>query len=147
MSEVIAIGSDHAAYPVKEKLKEILVAKGFKVKDYGAHSPDSCDYTDIAHPLAKAVSEGKYARGILLCGTGMGMSYTANRYKNVRAALCWSKEVAKMAREHNNSNILVLSGRHATVDPLEDIMNAWLDTEFPDEERHARRIRKIEDCC
>ncbi len=144
MAEVIAIGSDHAAFPVKEKLKDILASKGYKVKDFGVTSPDSCDYPDIARPLAQAVAEGKYERGILLCGTGLGMSYAANRYENVRAALCWSKEVAKMAREHNNSNVLVLSGRHATIDPLEDIMLTWLVTEFPNEERHARRIRKIE---
>ena len=147
MAETIAIGSDHAAYPVKEKLKEILVQKGYKVKDFGVNSPDSCDYPDIAIPLAQAVSEGKITRGILLCGTGLGMSYAANRFRNVRAALCWSREVAKMAREHNNSNILVLSGRHATIDPLEQIMQAWLETDFPGDERHQRRINKIEGCC
>ena len=147
MSETIAIGSDHAAFPVKEKLKGVLEELGYKVKDFGVNSPDSCDYPDVAIPLAKAVQAGKCERGVLLCGTGLGMSYAANRFPGVRAALCWSREVAKLAREHNDSNVLVLSGRHATIDPLEEILKAWLETPFSNDERHMRRIRKIEGGC
>ncbi len=147
MTQMIAIGSDHAAFPVKEKLKEVLEGLGYKVKDFGVNSPDSCDYPDIAIPLAKAVQGGKCDRGVLLCGTGLGMSYAANRFSGIRAALCWSREVAKLAREHNDSNILVLSGRHATIDPLEEILKAWLETPFSGDERHSRRIRKIEGSC
>lgn len=147
MAETIAIGSDHGAYEAKERLKAVLTELGYAVQDFGTPTPDSCDYPDIAIPLAKAVQAGTYQRGVLLCGTGLGMSYAANRQPGVRAALCWSVEVAKLAREHNNSNILVLSGRHATIDPLEEILKAWLATPFPGDERHARRIQKIEGGC
>lgn len=147
MSQTVAIGSDHGAFAAKEKLKAVLEGLGYKVKDFGTNSPDSCDYPDIAIPLAKAVQAGKVDRGVLLCGTGLGMSYAANRLPGVRAALCWSREVAKLAREHNDSNILVLSGRHATIDPLEEIMKAWLETPFSNDERHQRRITKIEGGC
>lgn len=147
MPQTIAIGSDHAAFPVKEKLKTILAQLGYKVKDFGVTTPDSCDYPDVAIPLVKEVQEKECDRGILLCGTGLGMSYVANRFPGIRAALCWSCEVAKLAREHNDSNILVLSGRHATIDPLEEIMKAWLGTPFSNDERHQRRINKIEGDC
>lgn len=144
MAEKIAIGADHGAYAVKEKLKVILEEMGYKVEDFGVHNTESCDYPDIAKPLSEAVAAGKIKRGILLCGTGLGMSYVANRIPGVRAALCWSKEVAALAREHNDSNILVLSGRHATIDPVEEIMKSWLETDYPGDARHARRIKKIE---
>ncbi len=144
MSEKIAIGADHGGFARKEDLKKVLIEKGYDVEDFGVNSTESMDYPDIAHPLAEAIASGKCTRGVLLCGTGLGVSYCANRHKGVRAALCWSKEVAALAREHNNSNVLVLSGRHATLDPLEDIMLTWLDEPFPGEERHQRRIDKIE---
>ena len=144
MGEKIVIGADHGGFAVKEMLKNLLLEKGYDVEDYGTYSEDSMDYPDVAHKLAGAVAEGKFARGILLCGTGLGVSYCANRHKGVRAALCWSKEVAALAREHNNSNILVLSGRHTTIDPVEEIMWTWLAEEFPGESRHQRRIDKIE---
>lgn len=144
MSDIIAIGSDHGGFAKKEELKSILIKKGYEVKDFGTTSEESMDYPDIAHPLADAVAKGECQRGILLCGTGLGVSYTANRHKGVRAALCWSKEVAALAKEHNNSNILVLSGRHATLDPVEEIMLTWLDEPFPGDQRHQRRIDKIE---
>ncbi len=144
MSDKIAIGADHGGFARKEDLKKVLIEKGYEVEDFGVNSTDSVDYPDVAHPLAEAIASGKYSRGILLCGTGLGVSYSANRHKGVRAALCWSKEVAALAREHNNSNILVLSGRHATIDPLEDIMLTWLEEPFPGDARHQRRIEKIE---
>lgn len=144
MSDKIAIGADHGGFAKKEELKKVLLEKGYEVEDFGVFSEDSMDYPDVAHPLADAVAAGRCPRGILLCGTGLGVSYVANRHKGVRAALCWSKEVAALAREHNNSNILVLSGRHATLDPLEEIMLTWLTERFPGDERHQRRIDKIE---
>lgn len=144
MSNKIAIGSDHGGFGRKEDLRKLLLEKGYDVEDFGVSSEDSMDYPDVAHPLADAVASGKCARGVLLCGTGLGVSYAANRHKGVRAALCWSKEVAALAREHNDSNILVLSGRHATIDPLEEILLTWLDEPFPGDERHQRRIDKIE---
>ncbi len=144
MGEIIAIGSDHGGFAKKEELKKILIEKGYDVKDFGTNNEESMDYPDIAHPLADAVAKRECQRGILLCGTGLGVSYVANRHKGVRAALCWSKEVAALAKEHNNSNILVLSGRHATLDPVEDIMLTWLDEPFPGDQRHQRRIDKIE---
>ncbi len=144
MSEKIAIGADHGGFARKEDLRKLLLEKGYEVEDFGVNSETSMDYPDIAHPLAEAVASGECTKGILLCGTGLGVSYAANRHKGVRAALCWSKEVAALAREHNNSNILVMSGRHATIDPLEEIMLTWLDEPFPGEERHQRRIDKIE---
>ncbi len=144
MGDKIAIGADHGGFSKKEELKKILIEKGYNVEDFGVANEDSMDYPDVAHPLADAVATGKCPRGILLCGTGLGVSYTANRHKGVRAALCWSKEVAALAREHNDSNILVLSGRHPTLDPVEEIMLTWLSEDFPGEPRHQRRIEKIE---
>ena len=144
MNNKIAIGADHGGFARKEDLKKVLLEKGYEVEDFGVNSTASMDYPDIAHPLATAVANGEYPRGILLCGTGLGVSCSANRHKGIRATLCWSKEVAALAREHNNSNILVLSGRHATIDPLEEIMLTWLTEPYPGEERHQRRIDKIE---
>ena len=143
-AKTIAIGSDHAAYAAKEELKKLLAELGWEVTDFGTHGPESCHYPDIAHPLAAAVAEGRFSRGILLCGTGLGMAYAANRHPGVRAADCWSRETAVLAREHNDSNILVLPGRVATIDPLPEILRAWLDTPFSNGERHRERIAKIE---
>ncbi len=139
----IGIGSDHAAFPVKEELKRLLGLRGLEVVDFGTGSAESCDYPDIARPLAEAVSSGRLVRGVLLCGSGLGMSYAANKLPGVRAALCWSAEAARLSREHNDANILVLPGRIATLDPLPEIMQAWLDTDFSQDERHSRRIAKI----
>lgn len=141
---MIAIGCDHAAYEVKERLKSVLQSRGLDVKDFGVDSPDSSDYPDIARPLAEAVAAGEMERGVLLCGTGLGMSYTANRVPGVRAALCWSVETAVLAREHNDANILVLPGRADTMDSLEAILDAWIETSFSGVDRHQRRIDKIE---
>ena len=140
----IAIGSDHAAFAVKEELKKLLQDRGWEVTDFGTHSTASCHYPDIAHPLAEAVASGRCSRGVLLCGTGLGMTYAANRHPGIRAADCWSRETAVLAREHNDSNVLVLPGRVATIDPLPEILGAWLDTPFSGGERHRERIAKIE---
>jgi len=143
MAEEILIAADHAGFELKKKLEAELEKLGFAVRDMGTNSADSTDYADYAHPLAKEVSEGKVKRGILLCGTGLGMSYVANRYPNVRAAVTWSAEVAELARSHNDSNVLVLPSRFVTDDEAVKILQTWLKTPF-EGGRHERRVVKIE---
>jgi ribose 5-phosphate isomerase B len=143
MTEKILIASDHAGFALKEKLEQALGALGFDVQDLGTNSAESTDYADYAHPLAQKVSDGEATRGVLLCGTGLGMSYTANRYPHVRAAVAWTPEVAKLAREHNDANVLVLPARFVTDAEGVEILKTWLDTPF-EGGRHARRVEKIE---
>jgi ribose 5-phosphate isomerase B len=139
----ILIASDHAGFELKEKLEAQLRALGYEVEDLGPSSDASTDYADYAHPLASRVSSGEAARGVLLCGTGLGMSYTANRYPHVRAAVAWTPEVAALAREHNDANVLVLPARFVGEAEGKAILTAWLETPFAGG-RHARRIAKIE---
>jgi len=143
MSERILIASDHAGFELKEKLERTLGELGFDVEDLGTDSAQSTDYADYAHPLAQQVSEGKVKRGVLMCGTGLGMSYTANRYPHVRAAIAWTPEIAKLAREHNDANVLVLPARFIDDAQAKEILAAWLNTPF-EGGRHARRVEKIE---
>jgi ribose 5-phosphate isomerase B len=143
MTEKILIASDHAGFELKEKLESELKALGYDVEDLGPDSEDSIDYADYAHPLAERVSSGEVDRGILLCGTGLGMSYAANRHPHVRAAVAWSPEIAALAREHNDANILVLPARFVGEEEGRKILKAWLDTPFAGG-RHARRVAKIE---
>jgi ribose 5-phosphate isomerase B len=141
--ELIPIAADHAGFEMKERLRAALDEMGFKVQDVGTHSSASTDYADYAHPLAQEVSDGKVKRGILLCGTGLGMSYVANRYPNVRASVVWTPEIAALARKHNDSNVLVLPSRFVSEEDAIAILNAWLETDF-EGGRHQRRIEKIE---
>jgi len=143
MSKRILIGSDHAGFELKEHLEQTLVRLGYEVQDLGTNGPDSMDYADVAHPLAERVSRGDEDRGVLLCGTGLGMSYTANRYPHVRAAVAWNAEIAKLAREHNDANVLVLPARFVTEADADQILEMWLDTAF-EGGRHARRVEKID---
>jgi ribose 5-phosphate isomerase B len=143
MPEEILIGSDHAGFALKAKLRRELERLGYAVRDVGTNSGDSTDYADYAHPLAQAVSEGKAKRGVLLCGTGLGMSYVANRYANVRAAVTWSPEVAELARQHNDANVLVLPARFVSDDEAVAILKKWLETPF-EGGRHERRVLKID---
>jgi len=143
MPNPILIASDHAGYALKETLEAELRALGYAVEDLGPDSDASTDYADYAHPLAQRVSSGEAERGVLLCGTGLGMSYTANRYPHVRAAVAWNPEVAALAREHNDANVLVLPARFVGNDEGRAILKAWLDTPFAGG-RHARRVAKIE---
>jgi ribose 5-phosphate isomerase B len=143
MSEKILIASDHAGFDLKEKLERALTTLGYVVEDLGTNSVESTDYADYAHPLARRVSDGEAHRGVLLCGTGLGMSYTANRYPRVRAAVAWNPEVAKLAREHNDANVLVLPARFLTDEQGMSILSTWLETPF-EGGRHARRVEKIE---
>jgi ribose 5-phosphate isomerase B len=143
MAERILIASDHAGFELKEKLERALGELGYDVQDLGTNSAESTDYADYAHPLAKRVSEGEVQRGVLLCGTGLGMSYTANRYPHVRAAVAWNPEIAKLAREHNDANVLVVPARFVNEALGVEILKTWLDTPF-EGGRHARRVDKIE---
>lgn len=141
--EEILIAADHAGVELKRKVQAELARRGYTVRDLGTDSAESTDYPDFAHPLAKAVSDGKAKRGVLLCGTGLGMSYVANRYPNVRAAVTWSPEVAELSRSHNDSNVLILPSRFVTEDDAEQILGRWLDTPF-EGGRHERRVVKID---
>ena len=141
--ETILIASDHAGFALKETLEAELTSLGYSVEDLGPNSDASVDYADTAHPLAQRVSSGENARGVLLCGTGLGMSYTANRYPHVRAAVAWTPEIAALAREHNDANVLVLPARFVGEAEGRAILKAWLDTPFAGG-RHARRVAKIE---
>ena len=143
MPERILIASDHAGFELKEKIEQALGALGYEVDDLGTDSSESTDYADYAHPLAERVSSGEVKRGVLLCGTGLGMSYTANRYPRVRAAVAWNAEIAKLAREHNDANVLVLPARFVDDKQGVEILKTWLDTPF-EGGRHARRVDKIE---
>ncbi len=141
--EKILIASDHAGFELKEKLERALQVLGFDVEDLGTNNSDSTDYADYAHPLAREVSEGHVKRGVLLCGTGLGMSYVANRYAHVRASVAWTPEIAELARRHNDSNVLVLPTRFLSEEDGVRILRAWLDTPF-EGGRHERRVAKIE---
>ena len=143
MPETIIIGSDHAGFDLKERVKEWLEERGFSVEDVGSSSPEQVDYPDYAHKVAEAVGSGRRARGIVICGTGIGVSIAANRHKGVRAAVVCSEDTARLAREHNDANVLALGGR--TLDPAlaERILDVWLETPFAGG-RHARRVAKIE---
>ena len=143
MAERIPIASDHAGFELKEKIKLQLTALGFDVQDLGTHSSDATDYADYAHPLAAEVERGEVRRGVLLCGTGLGMSYAANRHPHVRAAVAWTPEIAELARRHNDANVLVLPARFLSDGESAAILKAWLDTPF-EGGRHERRVGKIE---
>lgn len=143
MPEVIPIGADHAGFALKERLKQELRSLGFEPLDLGTHSADSTDYPDYAHPVAEQVERGEVRRGVLLCGTGLGMAYAANRHHGVRAAVAWTPEVARLARAHNDSNILVLPARFVSEQEGLEILRAWLGEPF-EGGRHQRRVDKIE---
>jgi ribose 5-phosphate isomerase B len=143
MSERIPIASDHAGFELKEHLSKALRALGYEVDDIGTHSPASTDYPDYAHPLAEKVERGEVARGVLLCGTGLGMSYAANRHPGVRAAVAWTPEIAELARKHNDANVLVLPARFVSEEDGVKILTTWLETPF-EGGRHQKRVDKIE---
>ena len=139
----VIIGSDHAAYHLKEKIKAYIIENGIDVEDVGTDSEDSVDYPDFGIKVASAVSKGKFERGILLCGTGLGMSMVANRFPHVRAALCSDLFSAIMSRRHNNSNILVIGGRVTGESLAIAMLEAWLETPF-EGGRHQHRIEKFD---
>ncbi len=139
----LAMASDHAGFGLKEDIKGLLEDAGHTVEDFGCYNEESCDYPDFARKLCEAVLEGVCERGVLICGTGLGMSYSANRYKGIRAALCMNAEMAQMSRAHNDANVLVLGARLIESDTAKDILRIWMDTPF-DGGRHLRRVRKID---
>ena len=142
MTQKIGIACDHAAYELKEFLVGYLASKGFEVKDFGTHSEESCDYPDFAHALGEAIDNGELERGVALCGSGEGISMTLNKHQSVRAALCWIPEIAKLSRQHNNSNVLCMPARFISNDEALEMLNIWLETEF-EGGRHQRRLDKM----
>jgi ribose 5-phosphate isomerase B len=142
--EKIIIGSDHGGYELKEFIKEELDKKGIPFEDIGTNSTDSVDYPNYGARAARKIANGDYKRGILICGTGIGISITANRFKGVRAALCCSVEMARMSREHNNANILALGGRTTNQKDAAAILETWLSTPF-EGGRHERRVGLIDE--
>jgi len=140
----IAIGSDHAGYEEKEKLKPLLDQLGIQYEDLGTLSTESVDYPDYARKVAEEVASGKVDQGLLVCGSGTGMAIAANKVPGVRAAVAWNEEIARLAREHNNANILALAARFTPFDEVAKIVRTWFAAKF-DGGRHARRVDKIRD--
>jgi ribose 5-phosphate isomerase B len=138
----IALGSDHAGFQFKEKLKSVIILLGHTFEDFGTHTQTSCDYPDYAEPVARAVASAKCDRGILICGTGIGMSISANKVRGIRAALCCDVQSARMSREHNNANVLCLGARASEFEAASEIVKVWLLTEFA-AGRHEQRVKKI----
>ncbi|MCD6454786.1 MAG: ribose 5-phosphate isomerase B [Candidatus Aminicenantes bacterium] len=140
----IAIGADHAGFELKEKVKKFLIDSGHEVLDLGTNSTESVNYAEYAEKVARAVSEGKTERGILICGTGIGMSIAANKIKGIRAALVHSIYTAKMASRHNNANIITFGGRIESPEEARAFIMAWLETPY-EGERHDKRLNKIKE--
>jgi ribose 5-phosphate isomerase B len=141
----IVISCDHAGYELKELVKKALVTKGVDVEDLGPKTADRVDYPDMIHPLAKAIDLGREQMGIIICGSGNGVAMTANKYVNVRAALCWSKEIAVLARQHNDANILSLPARFISTEEAMACVEAFLTEQF-EGGRHKDRVDKISKC-
>lgn len=138
----VALCSDHAGYELKSAIIEYLTGSGVVVDDFGTDSPESCDYPDFAHPCARAVESGEDYPGIAMCGTGNGIAMTLNKHQGIRAALCWNTDLARLAREHNNANVLVLPARFISKELALEIVDTFLHTPF-EGGRHQRRIEKI----
>ena len=140
----ILVSNDHAGVQLKNEVKSFLEDKGYVVENLGDNSGESVDYPDIIHPLAKQISENKDKKGIIMCGTGNGVSMVANKYEGVRAGLCWSKEVAELIRKHNDANVLSLPARFISTKEALEIVQVFLETDFEDGGRHERRVEKID---
>lgn len=138
----IAIGGDHAGFEYKEQITEHLNAMGFDVQDFGTYSADSTDYPDYAHPVSLAVKKGEFKQGILICGSGNGVAMTANKHDGIRASICWNTELSKLARQHNDANILCIPARFVSIHLAKNIVDEFLETEF-EGGRHQRRIQKM----
>ena len=138
----IGICCDHAGFPLKQFVVQWLEENGYEYKDFGTYSPESCDYPDFAHPCALAVESGECYPGIAICGSGQGITITLNKYQGIRAALCWIPEIASLARQHNNANVLSMPGRFISNDEAIEIVKTFLSTPF-EGGRHQKRIDKI----
>ena len=143
MKNKIAIGCDHAAFNEKEKLKKYLIKNGYELVDVGTNSSDSVDYPSFGHEVGKLVANNKVNKGIVICGSGIGISIAANKIKGVRAALCTSSEHAKMSRKHNDANVLALGARMTDFSLILEIVQSWLNTDF-EGGRHLKRVNLIE---
>ena len=142
MKEIFPIASDHAGFELKQEVIKWLEELGYEVKDYGTYSSDSCDYPDFAHQVGRVINNGECKRGIVICGSGEGVSMTVNKYPNVRCGLCWNTEIAHLVRQHNNANVLAMPARFISVELAHEIVNEFLNTEF-EGGRHERRVEKI----
>lgn len=142
LSKPIAVGADHAGYEYKTVIVDLLQNNGYTIKDFGTYNKDSVDYPDFAHPVAKAVEDGEAVFGVLICGSANGVAITANKHANVRAAICWQTEIAGLAREHNNANIICLPARYISLPMAEEMINIFLKTKFAGG-RHEKRVEKI----
>ena len=142
MNEIIPIASDHAGFELKEKVIKFLSSKNIDTKDFGTYSSDSVDYPDFAHKVGSAINKGEYKRGIVICGSGNGVQMTVNKYPRVRCALCWNEEIASLARQHNDANILSLPARFIPEELALKIVDIFLNTDF-EGGRHQRRVEKI----
>ena len=138
----IAIGADHAGYQYKTAIRQYLESLGHQVLDFGTQSEDSVDYPDFIHPVANAIENGEAVFGIVLCGTGNGVAITANKHRDVRAALCWTTELSELARQHNNANVLALPARFVSEEEALEMVKVFLNTPF-EGGRHQRRVEKI----
>jgi len=142
--KAIIIAADHAGFSLKEELKDYLVNKGLRVRDLGTFSKERCDYPFLAYNLANEISKGRYKQGVLICKSGIGNSIVANKLPGVRAALCYNLKAARLCRQHNDSNVLVLGSAFVKKDLAKRILNVWLKTKFAGS-RHARRLRQIKE--
>lgn len=140
--KLIPIGADHAGFILKGKIIQFLESNGYEVQDYGCFSEESIDYPDFAHPVAEMVEQNQGMLGILICGSGNGINMTANKHKGIRSALCWNKEIAELARQHNDANIVALPARFISEEEALEIVDTFLGTTF-EGGRHQRRIDKI----
>ncbi|HAQ65035.1 MAG TPA: ribose 5-phosphate isomerase B [Bacteroidales bacterium] len=141
-SKILALAADHAGYKLKESVKLWLEEHGYRTVDFGTHSEASMDYPDVIHPLSDAIEEGRFDRGIIICGSGIGVSMVANKHQGIRCALCHSTELASLARQHNNANVLAMGARFISTDQAIEMVKTFLDTPF-EGGRHQRRVEKI----
>lgn len=142
MAKKIAIGGDHAGFEYKSNLIEKLISLGYEVKDFGPFSTDSVDYPDYVHPLCSAIEGGEFELGIVICGSGNGVAITANKHQGIRAALCWNEDLAALARQHNDANVIALPARFISYELAESLAEIFLKTEF-EGGRHQNRVNKI----
>ena len=140
----ISIGADHAGFSIKEKIREYLESKGYTILDKGTYSEESVDYPEFGHAVGNSVQSGESTKGIVVCGSGIGISMAANKVEGIRAALCTTPEHAQMSRLHNDANVLAIGARMTDYNVIIEIVDTWLNTEF-EGGRHSRRVNKIED--
>lgn len=138
----IALGADHAGFKLKEIISKIILQKGHELLDFGTNSEESCDYPDIAHPLAESIESGKADCGVAICGSGNGINMSLNKHQKIRAALCWNKELAGLARQHNDANVLTLPARFIDSETAINCLEEFLRTDF-EGGRHEKRVTKI----